>query len=204
MFDHGGLLHRFLGERPLPLARALRPGWGPPDLLFGGPHRSQPSFRKAGVKEGDELYPVRLLDGTLYVLGRMRVKRLTRFELGGAGNPLDEHLQRYAEWRWLARTCTNEVIIGRDGTPLRLDAAVPPDLLERLTFRSRRRERTLKHVQDGRLLHSLPIQGIYRLSEPSAAELAALLTAPAVPSAPSRRLRRRSPPVTPGQQCLFR
>jgi hypothetical protein len=37
-------------------------------------------------------------------------------------------LQRYPEWRWLAQTCTNEVVIGQDGTSLRLDLAVPPEL----------------------------------------------------------------------------
>jgi hypothetical protein len=79
----------------------------------------------------------------------------------------------------------HEVVIGQDGTPLRLDLVVPPNLLERLTFRSRRRERTLKHVQNGRLTHAISLQGIYRLSEPSASQLAALLTrAPATRPSP--------------------
>jgi hypothetical protein len=44
--------------------------------LFGGPHLSQPSFRRACVREGDLLYPVRVKDGILYVIGQMRVKRI--------------------------------------------------------------------------------------------------------------------------------
>lgn len=46
------------------------------DLLFGGPHTSEPSFQRAGVVPGDYIYPVRVLKGTLYVLARMRVQRI--------------------------------------------------------------------------------------------------------------------------------
>ena len=147
-------------------------------VLFGGPHLSQPNFRRAGVNEGDFLYPVRVLSGSLYVLGRMRVRQLISLEDSQTGATLDTYLQRYPQWRWLQESCTNEVVVGQDGTPLRLDLVVPPDLLERLTFSSRRKERTLKHVQDGRLTYTISLQGIYRLSEPSAAELAELLTRP--------------------------
>jgi hypothetical protein len=176
-------------------------------VLFGGPHVSQPNFRRAGVKDGDHLYPVRVLDGRLYVLGRMRVRQLISLDHPETPASLEDYLQRFPEWRWLPQTCTNEVVIGQDGTPLRLDLAVPPDLLRRLTFRSRRRERTLKHIQDGRLTHAISLQGIYRLSEPSAAELAALLTrAPATRSPATRppARRRRLPAVSPDQLRLFR
>jgi hypothetical protein len=48
--------------------------------------------------------------------------------------------------------------------------------LGRLRYRSRRRERDLsKYIRDGRLTSILGVQGIYRLSEASASELAALV-----------------------------
>jgi hypothetical protein len=263
-------------------------------LLFGGPHTSEPSFRRAGVRPGDVVYPVRVLKGTVYVLARLRVQRILsvaewiaadpdrfvgcvpRDPLGGLftdafitsewamgtlpttlenwcrvypelrerlPSPTDPvAVERYAraayerqfqpyaargiasptfeqvaarapemratwaplrspvndwteerikglrtaeifagffqhhpELRYLAPTCTSEVVIGAEGTPIRLDVAVPSDLLERLRFRSRRGERGLKHIRDGRLRQAITLQGIYRLSPSSADELAALL-----------------------------
>ncbi len=266
------------------------------ELLFGGPHTSEPSFRRAGVTPGDYIYPVRVLRCTVYVLARMRVQRILsvaewiaeypdRFAHCEPGDPLSlftdefvtsewlsgsleatlenwcrvypelrdhfpnpadpaaidryvraafarglqqrpdsrvpfptfEHFAAYAaqvqasphlralrsplnDWTeerikglrtseifasffghhpelgYLAPTCTSEVVIGAEGTPIRLDVAVPSDLLERLRFRSRRAERGLKHIEGGRLMKSISLQGIYRLSLSSADELAALLS----------------------------
>jgi hypothetical protein len=83
--------------------------------------------------------------------------------------------RHHPELWYLAPTCTTEVVVGEEGTPIRLDVAVPSALLERLRFRSRRTERGLKQIADGRLTNALSLQGIYRLSTTSAAELAALL-----------------------------
>ncbi|GAA2626221.1 MULTISPECIES: hypothetical protein [Streptomyces] len=55
------------------------------------------------------------------------------------------------------------------------DTVVPPELLARLTYTSRRGERTLRHVEDGRLVRSHGVQGIYRLAAGSAAELRQLV-----------------------------
>ena len=52
------------------------------------------------------------------------------------------------------------MVIGQDGMPLRLDLVVPPNLLERLTFRSRRRECRLKHVQNDPLPHAINLQSL--------------------------------------------
>lgn len=46
----------------------------PLEVLFGGPHSSMPSFGKYGVSPGDYIYPVRVHQGTMYILGCMRVK----------------------------------------------------------------------------------------------------------------------------------
>ncbi|MGA5065241.1 hypothetical protein ACPB9E_15940 [Streptomyces exfoliatus] len=57
------------------------------------------------------------------------------------------------------------------GVSLKFDTVVPGDLLERLTFTSRRGERLLKYVEGGRLIRSVSLQGIYRLTADSAGEL---------------------------------
>jgi hypothetical protein len=60
-----------------------------------------------------------------------------------------------------------------DATPVRLDVAIPGELLARLTWRNRRgRTRGLKHVVDGRLERSGSLQGFYRLTPEAACELA--------------------------------
>jgi hypothetical protein len=47
---------------------------------------------------------------------------------------------------------------------------LPGERPEQLTFTSRRGERKLRHVEDGRLLRALSLQGIHRLT-PSSADI---------------------------------
>ncbi|MBN1148412.1 MAG: hypothetical protein JXA78_14225 [Anaerolineales bacterium] len=161
------------------------------EVLFGGPHSSEPSFSRYGVKEGDYIYPLRVYKGVLCVIARMRVRRLITLQEYIEQYPqifahcekgqwpmatLENYLALHPEKRYLAPTCTSEVAIGEEGTPIRLDVIVPPELLERLRFRSRKRERGLKHIENGRLKHAISLQGgVYRLAEHSAQEVEALL-----------------------------
>lgn len=160
------------------------------EILFGGPHTSEPRFSRFGVQSGDYIYPVHVSDCVLFILGRMRVKRLLTLEEYIAENPekfagcedakwpgltLSNWLNLHPEKRYLAWTCTDEVAIGEEGTPIRFDVAVPSELLERLRFRSRRAERGLKNIVDGRLKSAISLQGIYRLGEESAREIESLL-----------------------------
>ncbi len=49
-------------------------------MLFGGPHTSEPSFRRACVRPSDTIYPIAGRDGILYVLGCTRVQRILTLE----------------------------------------------------------------------------------------------------------------------------
>jgi len=159
-------------------------------ILFGGPHTSEPSFRRAAVRVGDTIYPVRVKQGVLYILARMRVKQILALEdyiqlypevFSGCeisqwtSVTFENYLQLHPEMRFLAPTCTDEVVLGSEGTPIRLDQPVPADVVEALRFRSQRRERGIKHLQDGRIKNVISLQGIYRLSEGSAEDFARLL-----------------------------
>jgi hypothetical protein len=171
-------------------------------VLFGGPHTSEPSFRRATVQPGDLLYPIGVCDQVLYVFGRMRVQEIV--PVGGSDQgPLEEYFARYLRWRFLAPTCTSEVVIGTEGTRVHFDRPVPGEILKRLTYRPRRGPRPVKHVsQDGRLLHPLSVPGIYRLAESSAADLEAVLSGPpGKPVSPPRL--RGCPPVPAGMEPLF-
>jgi hypothetical protein len=158
-------------------------------VFFGGPHSSEPSFRRAAVQPGDLLYPVGVRDQVLYVFGRMRVQEIVSLDGDDRQSRLSHFFDRYREWRFLAPTCTTEVVIGSEGTGIHLDRPIPGDVLKRLTYRPRRGPRPVKHVsEEGRLAHALSVQGIYRLAGPSAADLEAILTGP--PGEPITRPRR--------------
>jgi hypothetical protein len=151
----------------------------PLTVLFGGPHSSQPSFRCATVQPGDLLYPIGVRGRVLHVFGRMRVHEI--IPVGGDDQQPrpEQFLARYNSWRFLASTCTTEVVVGCQGTGIYLDAPVPGGILKRLAYHPRRGLRPVKHVSaDGRLLHVLSVRGIYRLAESSAADLEAVLTGP--------------------------
>src|SRR5580693_4204492 len=71
-------------------------------VLFGGPHLSEPSFRRAAVQPGDLLYPIGVCNQVLYVLGRMRVQQIV--PVGEDQALLQEYLARYGAWGFLAPT----------------------------------------------------------------------------------------------------
>jgi hypothetical protein len=168
--------------------RRLGQEGAPLRVLFGGPHTSLPSFRRAGVRPGDLVYPVRAYQGALYLLGCLRVATTMSLETYIAEHPelfaglnggwpmatLENYLARRPELAWLAPTCVDEVVLG-EGTPIRLDVRVPPGVVDRLRYCSRRGERPLKHVDDGRITHVISLQGVYRLAPESAAALERLL-----------------------------
>jgi hypothetical protein len=162
-------------------------------LLFGGPHTSEPSFSRAGVKAGDYIYPIHVQNGILSIIGRMRIREILPLEaylttyahlfadctrkngVAWAEDLLDQYFTRHPEQRYLRHTCTEEVILGEDGTPIRFDIALPPALLIDIRFRSQRRERGIKYIENGKLKNVLSLQGIYRLAEQSAQDFERLL-----------------------------
>nr|WP_237537736.1 hypothetical protein [Streptomyces sp. SID2999] len=142
-----------------------------PTVLFGGPHQSRPSFRRAGVAPGDRIFAVRVWRTALYPVCSMQVQRIVDYDR--AGEELsDEDYPKLIHWRPLKSGCVSEVVLGPPGSPLRFDRPLPGTHLEHLTFASRRGERKLKYVEDGRLLRALSLQGIYRLAPESAAVIA--------------------------------
>jgi hypothetical protein len=178
---------------------ALAVGHKPLPVLFGGPHLSEPSFRRAGVRVGDLLYPVAVMNRRAHVVGRMRVREMVLLGQDDGPSLIDQRFPQYKAWKVLAPTCTEEVVIGTEGTTLRADLEIPQEILERLTFRSQRGERPLKHVANGELTRSVGLHGIYRLSHASAADLASLIESP-----PAARPRiPRSIGRTPAEDVLF-
>jgi hypothetical protein len=127
---------------------------------------------------GDLVYPVAVMNRQVHVIGRMRVREMLLLGQEDGPTLIDQRFPQYKAWKVLAPTCTEEVIVGGEGTTLRDDLVLPPEILMRMTFRSQRGERPLKYVRDGELSRSIGLHGIYKLSRQSADDLAALVEAP--------------------------
>jgi hypothetical protein len=182
---------------------ALQAGHKPLPVLFGGPHLSEPSFRRAGVKVGDEIYPVAVSNRRVYVVSRMRVREMLLLGQEDGPTLIDQRFPQYRAWKFLAPTCTDEVLVGMEGFAPRGDVPLPANVLARLSFRSQRRVRQLRHVQGDELTSSIGLQGIYRLTPESAADLAALVESP--PSSAGPRIPRPTSrhPAAPAEDALF-
>ena len=139
---------------------------GPLRVLQGG-HNQDTRFSKMNVRAGDYVYPVRVKSRKLYVVARMRVAEVTTRE---------EYTRKHPEADPLIRPgCGGEVLAGTAGTPIRFDREVPTEVLERLTFRSSRGQRRLKHFEGGELTSAIDVQGIFRLTVRSAMDFELLL-----------------------------
>ena len=163
---------------------------GPLSVMFGGPHGSLPSV--AHLKQGDWVYPVMISAGSLFVIGRMRIAAIIPYDDFARDRG---KISVTGEGRWVATAngfrrvhpqpghrsppgkCIDHVAIGEAGTPLRFDNAIPDDTLATLRFGPKAgRERPLKGIAAGRLMHSLLLQGHYRrLSEESAVAFARMV-----------------------------
>ncbi|WP_234533200.1 hypothetical protein [Streptomyces shenzhenensis] len=99
----------------------------------------------------------------LWVLGSMEVGRLLDYDTVGEHLAMEDYV-RLIRWGLLKTSCVSEVLVGPPGTPLDFGLPVPGDLLTRLTYRSRRSERQIKHVVDGELRRAASVHGIYRLA----------------------------------------
>jgi uncharacterized protein (TIGR02996 family) len=140
---------------------------GRPLRALQGGHNQDTRFSKMNVRAGDYLHPVRVKSRKLYVVARMRVAEVTTPEEYARKHP--------AAAEFIRPGCAGEVLAGTAGTPVRFDREVPTEVLERLTFRSTRGQRRLKHVKDGLLTNAVDVQGIFRLTVRSAMDFELLL-----------------------------
>lgn len=158
----------------------------PLKVLFGGIHLSAPSFMKAKVSAGDFIYPVRVYKRTLYLISRLKVARywnLGDFITEYCKIPKEEiaDLHEY-QIKQLARErmplagqlmpygCGIEVVIAEESAPISFNRAVPPEILENLTFCSRGKQKKLLHIKDGLLNSSISLEGHTRRLCPESVE----------------------------------
>ncbi|GJF32759.1 hypothetical protein KNE206_54590 [Kitasatospora sp. NE20-6] len=156
------------------LRRAGRTDRRPP-VAFSGVHTSLPTW--SGARAGDDVYAVHVDRGVVHVVSRMRITDLERGACCGTAptNWDQPAFPGHGDWSMLGAGGCGAQAVHVEATPVRFDQPIPGDLLAQLTWRNRRgRTRQLKHVTDGRLEHSISLQGFYRLTPESADELAGI------------------------------
>ncbi|GEP46216.1 hypothetical protein BGE01nite_55070 [Brevifollis gellanilyticus] len=159
------------------------------EFLFGGPHTSQPSFSRAGVVGGDIIYPIFVRDGMVHILSRVVTSEIVTVDHFIASRPDLYPPERHGKWpfetldagvelhpwlRALNWTCSDHVVLAERSTPVNLDNVLPAEMLTRLTYRSKKAERAVRGVVDGRLTTIVSLQGVYRLSLSSESDFASL------------------------------
>ena len=146
----------------------------PLEVVYGGAHSSQPLISRYGVGQGDTLYAVSIAKGQLLAVGGMKVDAIMPWRdyiarrLGADGlSPADDrHVmeelhERHPEWgHRLPWGCPIEAVTGTGGAALRLDRAVPGDVVGNLVFVAKNgKERQVRQVRDGRIIEALGLQG---------------------------------------------
>ncbi len=125
-------------------------------------HVADNKFVERGLEPGDFVYPVTVMDGELYLLGRLEVGKVCDFS--EAASILG------TENLWEA----TDHVVASGSTPKRFDLTVPFHVTEQLTFVSGKSAKRLKLRSPGRL-DQQTLRGVRELDPESAAQLDRLL-----------------------------
>lgn len=123
-------------------------------------------FKKRGVDIGDMVYVVTVLNGRLFLCGKLKVGKICN--VNEAAKDLDCEPQDLWE--------ASEHIIASEATPMRFDRSVPLDITANLRFVQPKGLDGLKFVTPG-YLDQQTIRGVRQLEPSSATELDSLLPA---------------------------
>jgi hypothetical protein len=130
----------------------------PLQYIWGG-YNSGSDFKHYQVKPDDYIYPIAIRSATLYLIARMRVYNCISLDTFQNLFPVQSGA--------VYNSCADQILIGLEGTPIRLDRPVPTSFLESLTFQSGKGHRKPKSVEGGKVLNISSFQGIYRLTPDS-------------------------------------
>ncbi len=138
----------------------------PLQYIWGGYNQGS-DFKHYKVKPDDYIYPIAIKNFSLYLIARMRVHQCIS---------VDTFQNLYpAQSQKIYHSCAGQILVGTDGTPIRLDRPVPAPFLESLTYQSAKGYRKPKYIEGGKVLNISSFQGIYRLMPDSADKLESML-----------------------------
>ena len=149
----------------------------PLPLVWGG-HNQDTRFSRFRIGPGDVLVPVTAKDGALYALASLAITQKTTGDAWLGAHPEHAALRMHG--------CGNEVLGGTPGAPLRFDRALEPAALAAWRFDGSDGPRPIKHLKQGRITRILSMQGVYRVTAPTAALLQRVLAADAPAPPPTQ------------------
>jgi hypothetical protein len=138
----------------------------PLQYIWGG-YNSNSDFKHCQVKPDDYIYPIAIRNANLYLIARMQVYNCISLDTFQNLFPVQSGT--------IYNACADQILIGTDGTPIRLDRPVPAPFLASLTYQSPKGPRRPKYVEGGKVLNISSFQGIYKLTPGSVDNLELLL-----------------------------
>jgi hypothetical protein len=138
----------------------------PLQYIWGG-YNSGSDFSHYKVKPDDFIYPITIKNFSLHLIARMKVYECLPFTTFQNLFPTQS--------KQVYHSCANQILIGTEGTPIRLDRSVPASTLENLTYLSGKSTRKPKYVTGGKVSNISSFQGIYRLAPDSVANFECML-----------------------------
>ena len=152
------------------LRREGRVGERPP-VAFSGIHTSLPKWSAA--RPGDLVFALHVKACVVHVVTRMQIIDKQRRDCCGPepATYQDPAFPGHTDWAMLGAGGCGATPVHVEATPVTLDVPVPAEMLERFTFLGRQGGRDLKYVNDGRLTNAIRLQGFYRLTDDTAADL---------------------------------
>lgn len=144
------------------------------------------------MKAGEIVDPVSVRDGAVHIHTQIVVRAIITVEDFITAHPDVYPPEQHGRWpfetlykgvdlhpwlRALNWTCSDHIVLAERSTPFTHETVLPPEMLTRLTFRSKKTERPIRGVVDGRLTTIISLQGVYRLSLSSATDFASLFPA---------------------------
>jgi hypothetical protein len=153
-------------------------------FLCGGPHVSQPSFSRAGVKPGDCVYPIYVHKKVLHIMARFVVGSFTTPEALIADRKDLFPKGTRSDWTFESHDGPAEsapwlrALLPQESSLLTLTPRLSMAALERLTYVSKKSSRGVRGIKDGELTSIVSLQGVYRLSTDSAEDFAHVVDHP--------------------------
>jgi hypothetical protein len=126
--------------------------------IWGG-YNASTDFKHYRIKPDDYIFPIAIKNANLYLIARMQVYKCISLDTFQNLFPVQSGA--------MYNPCADQILIGTDGTPIRLDRPVPTPFLESLTYLSAKGQRKPKSVAGGKVLNISSFQGIYRLTPDS-------------------------------------
>lgn len=148
---------------------------GPLSVIFGGPHQSQPSLGK--IKIGDIIFPITVINGKMYILGRMEIEKIIDEKEYINENLMKNNINIEKEM-WdlycgknkktithkVPWNCVDNAAIGKNGTSI-FKRELPEDKMYLIKLGPKDGEETPLKIKDGKIATSNLIGYFRRLSE---------------------------------------